>query len=133
MKKFVAAASPGDEGRGSQSPPAVPANLSAPVITDDDFEDATQVYDDIGEFVAKASRAAGEIALGNIARKSAYLREDAESIGRYLRAVDGLPEFETQAEDELERAELALTETLLAVKLARSAMTRKRRHVQAAE
>jgi hypothetical protein len=47
------------------------------------------------------------------------VRRSAESIGRYVRLLVSTPPFETEAEEHLQDAELALTEALLAVKLAR--------------
>lgn len=67
-----------------------------------------------------------EIALEGINRKSWIIRHCAEGIGRYVRMLTLTPEWETLAEDELNKAELALTETLLAVKLAKGAMAKKR-------
>ena len=74
------------------------------------------------------------IALDNIARYSEWVRNDAESVARYVRVLQSLPEFETLAEDEIAKAETALTEALLAVKLARSELKNKRvKHLVAAE
>lgn len=73
------------------------------------------------------------LALHNIERKSNWLRSDAESVGRYVRMLDDLPSFETRAEDVLAQAELALTETLLAVKLAKKELADKSRALEAAE
>lgn len=75
-----------------------------------------------------------ELAIANIEAKAKWVRDDAEGIARYVRMLDTLPAFETRAEDEIKNAENALTEALLVVKLARSALDKKRRPaLQAAE
>jgi hypothetical protein len=61
-----------------------------------------------------------DIFLEGTRRKSEHVRADAESITRYVRRVAGLPEYGTAAEEAIENAELALTEALLAVKLAKT-------------
>jgi hypothetical protein len=67
-----------------------------------------------------------KIALTAIEQKARWVKEDATDLGRYVRMLSELPEWETNAEDVAEKAELALTEALLAVKLARSELSKKR-------
>jgi hypothetical protein len=69
---------------------------------------------------------ATDIALMNIASKADMVRRDAEGTARYVRVLVGLPEFETRAEEAVGAAETALTEALLAVKLAKAELIKKR-------
>ena len=67
-----------------------------------------------------------DIALEQIRQKADWVRKDAESVTRYVRMLSGLPPWETRAEDTVRAAETALTEALLAVKVAKAELERKR-------
>ncbi len=59
-----------------------------------------------------------ESAAGNIANGAASLQ-------RYVRSLEGIPHYETLAEDAMNKAEETLTAALLAVKLCKSEYARK--------
>lgn len=58
------------------------------------------------------------IALHGIERHSEWVKLSAENIGRYTRDLLSCPPYETEAENTMRAAETALSEALLAVKLA---------------
>lgn len=64
--------------------------------------------------------------LGWIEIKAGHIRHDAERTAFYVRRLADLPDYETKAEDTVKLAELALTEALLVVKLAKAELARKR-------
>ncbi len=87
----------------------------------------------VDSFIAEAKTTTHEIALSNIARKAEYLSQDAESIQRYVRMIERGAGFDDSALQALTKAETDLHAVLLVVKLAKSALSKKRRHLQAAE
>lgn len=69
------------------------------------------------------------IALEGTERKANWLRKDADGLCRYARMLADLPDYETQAAAAINEAEAALSEALLAVKLAKSEFNRKSNRV----
>ena len=57
-----------------------------------------------------------QIALGGIENHSKWLQDSSASLVRYLKMLVERPSFESRAEDEMARAETALTEALATVK-----------------
>lgn len=77
--------------------------------------------------VKKVITATRFVGLGDIERKASWVRMDAEDLARYVRLVVSLPDFDTEAEDSVSNAETALTEALLAVKISKLELERKRK------
>lgn len=74
------------------------------------------------------------MALAGIETKATYTRHDAHDLAQYVRMLTDLPDYETRAEEAVQLAENTLAEALLAVKLVRSELEKKRHHqLQAAE
>jgi len=70
------------------------------------------------------------IALTGIENKAQWVKADAVDLAHYVGMLESLPAYETNAEDMVNQAELALTEALLSVKLSKSALDKKRNSKQ---
>ncbi len=86
----------------------------------------TTLDDRIDRVIAWSLDVDRQVALGGIEHKANWLRDDAVGLQGYLKMLDRLPEWDTKAEAAVADAEAALTETLLAVKLARRELETKK-------
>lgn len=83
--------------------------------------------------IAWRNASTSKISLTGIENKAVWVRDDAIDLARYVRMLEDLPTYETNAEDAVNRAETSLTEALLVVKLAKVELSKKRVTLQAAE
>ena len=64
--------------------------------------------------------------MGGLERASADLEAKARDIAHHIRCLKGLPAYETNGEEALDKAILTLNDTLMAAKVARAELKRKR-------
>jgi len=71
-----------------------------------------------------------KVALEGIESGAAWLVKDGERLARYVNMLKEQPEYDTKAQDQMEKAERALTETLATVKNMLRAYKHKPREVR---
>ena len=67
--------------------------------------------------------------MGGLERASARLQDNASDISHHIRCLKGLPAYETNGEEALDKAILTLNDALMAAKVARAEL-KKKRHVK---
>ena len=60
--------------------------------------------------IAWRNASTSKISLAGIENKAVWVRDDATDLARYVRMLEDLPTYETNAEDAVNHAEMALTE-----------------------
>lgn len=69
------------------------------------------------------------IHMGGLERASGCMEDNAAAIAHHVRCLKGLPSYETNGEEALDKAILRVNDTLMALKVARAELKRKR-HVK---